>query len=410
MTPPAAPSAIRLAILASHPIQYQAPLFRALSRVPNLDAEVLFCCKWGLEKYIDPGFGQAIAWDIPLVEGYKHRFLSNLHPNSSPTGFFNLSNPGAAAAVFRRDFDAVFIHGWAFSTNWMCWAAAALRNVPVLLRGESSIVLDPREGRSIRKRFLLSLLFRRVSAFLSIGSNNTEFYRSFGIPDHKIYLAPFSVDNSFFFSAADNLEPQRSEYRAEIGVQNDAPVVLFSGKLQRRKRPMDVLEAYGRIASESDAWLVFVGDGELRAELERYTQAHHLKRVRLLGFKNQTEISKAYSAADIFVLPSDFETWGLVVNEAMCFGLPIITSDRVGASADLVRDKYNGYVYRAGDVNGLAERLRGLVNDAPLRRRMGGHSKELISLWGVEQTAAGIVRAVSAVIVESNLEPSTTVL
>ena len=405
MTLPAASSAIRLGILASHPIQYQAPLFRALSRVPNLAVEVLFCCKWGLERYTDPGFGQAIAWDIPLVEGYKHRFLSNLHPKSSPTGFFNLSNPGAAAAVFRRDFDAVFIHGWAFSTNWACWAAAALKHIPVLLRGDSSIVLDPPKGRSLRKRCLLSLLFRRVSAFLSIGSNNTEFYRSFGIPDQKIYLAPFSVDNSFFFSAADNLVAKRPEHRAEIGLLDDAPVVLFCGKLQRGKRPMDLLEAYGRIAAESNAWLVFVGDGELRAELERYTQAHHLERVRFLGFKNQTEISKAYLAADIFVLSSDIETWGLVVNEAMCFGLPIITSDRVGSSADLVRDQYNGYVYRTGDVTGLAERLRGLVHDAPLRRKMGEHSKKLISLWGVEQTAAGIIRAVSEVVAKSVQEP-----
>lgn len=400
MTPPDAPSAIRLAILTSHPIQYQAPLFQALSRVPNLEVEVLFCCKWGLEKYTDPGFGKAIAWDVPLVEGYKHRFLRNLHPTSGPTGFFNLSNPGVAAAVFRRDFHAVLINGWAFSTNWICWAAAALRNVPVLLRGESSIVLDPPEDRSIQKRFLLSLLFRGVSAFVSIGANNSEFYRSFGIPDEKIYLAPYSVDNSFFSSAADNLEPQRWKYRADIGIQNDAPVVLFCGKLQRRKRPKDLLEAYGRIASESNAWLAFVGDGELRAELEQYAQDHHLNRVRFLGFKNQTEIIKAYLVSDIFVLPSDFETWGLVVNEAMCFGLPIITSDRVGASADLVRDKYNGYVYRTGDVAGLAEHLLNLIQDAPLRRTMGIHSKEMISLWDLKQTAGGILRAVSEVVAD----------
>jgi glycosyltransferase involved in cell wall biosynthesis len=384
---------MRLAILASHPIQYQAPLFRALAAIPGLDVEVLFCSRWGLQPFVDPGFGQTLAWDVPLVGGYDHRFLQNFHPRGGPQGFFNLLNPGAAAGVLRGKYDAVLIHGWAFATNWLCWAASTLRGVPLLLRGESSFVLDPPQGRTIRKRILLSVFFQRVSAFVSIGSQNSAFYRSFGIPDQKIFLAPYSVDNSFFLSGAKKIATRRREVRAAIGVRDDAPVILFAGKFQRKKRPMDLLEAYRRIEAESGAWLAFIGDGELRADLERYVEIHQLKRVRFLGFKNQTEMPEAYGAADVLVLPSDFEPWGLVVNEAMCFGLPVITSDRVGACADLVRNDYNGYVFPTGDVMALSHRLRQIIENTPLRLTMAEHSREMISQWGLDQTAAGIAGA-----------------
>lgn len=160
---------------------------------------------------------------------------------------------------------------------------------------------------------------------------------------------------------------------------------------------MDLLIAYATLTSTSRPWLAFVGDGELRPELGAYAAAHGLDRVRFLGFRNQSEIAKYYLAADVLVLPSDYETWGLVINEGMCFGLPVITSDRVGCCADLVREDFNGYVFPTGDVPALANRVRLLVNNAALRRRMGANSRAIVQSWGVEATADGIQLALSEV-------------
>ena len=143
---------------------------------------------------------------------------------------------------------------------------------------------------------------------------------------------------------------------------------------------MDVLEAYGRFAVLSKAWLVFVGDGELRSELEHYATTNNLTRVRFLGFRNQTEISKAYLAADIFVLSSHFETWGLVVNEAMAAGLPVIASDRVGCRIDLVQHDQTGLVFPAGSVEGLCDAMDYLASNPEERHRMAGQARATVQI------------------------------
>lgn len=390
-------SRYRLAVLASHPIQYQAPLFRALADWPEIDLHVFFCCRWGVERYQDPGFGRSFSWDIPLLNGYPYTFLKNLSPWPGPSRFSGVMNPEIATAIFRRNFDAIWIHGWYLASNWIAWGAAAISRLPMLLRGETSGLAEPAGLKRKVKRVVLKTFFSQVAGFLAIGTNNANFYRSYGVSERQIFLTPYAVDNTFFLKHARALEGQKLLLRAKEGLPPDRAVILYCGKFQEKKRPMDLLAAFALLNRNHTASLVFVGDGPLRLEMERFVAERRMAHVYFLGFRNQTELPACYGMADVLVLPSGFEPWGLVLNEAMCFGLPVIVSDRVGAAADLVRDGVNGFIYPAGNIHALADRLQRVLANEQARGEMGKQSRSIINRWGFEEDIAGLLNALHAV-------------
>jgi glycosyltransferase involved in cell wall biosynthesis len=379
----------RLAFLTSHPIQYQAPLFRRLTASPSIDLTVFFCLDQGLRRRRDPEFGVAVEWDTPLAEGYRYRILSNwsLVPRSGR--FWGALNPGIVAPLCRGRFDAIVVHGWTEATHWLAFLAAGLTGTPLLLHGEAV----PRPGQvalpSRMRRALVRVVARHAAACLANGTRGVEFYRALGVPAERIALAPYSVDNVFFQQETKRWRTRRAELRAGLGLPPELPVILFPSKLIERKRPMDCLLAYA--ALREDAALVFVGDGALRPALEAEAAELGLSHVRFAGFQNQSALPRYYALADVLVLPSTFEPWGLVVNEAMCAGLPVVASDGVTAAADLVRHGENGFVYPAGDVGALAGCLRTLVCDQLLRESMGVRSAQIIETWSHRECVEAIV-------------------
>jgi glycosyltransferase involved in cell wall biosynthesis len=384
----------RLLVLTSHPIQYQAPLFRALAARPEIDLEVCFYCRWGVEMHVDPQFGVPVAWDIPLVEGYRSRFLRNFGIDDGPKRFLSLFNPEVTPLCLSKRFDAVWIQGWATSSNWLAWLCAATSGKPLLLRGESNALEEPKGLKGAVKKAILGALFSRVSGFLAIGRLNESFYRGYGIPEERIFSVPYAVDNSFFIAQANELAPQRAALRSAYDIHAELPAVLFTGKLILKKRPLDLIRAFANAQTEVPSSLVLVGDGELRRDLEQFVIARRIPRVHFLGFRNQSEIGKLYALADLFILPSSSEPWGLSVNEAMCFGLPVIVSDQVGAGFDLVKPGINGYVYPARDVAALSASIRSALASRERLAAMGRESRKIVERWTIERSVEGIVRAV----------------
>jgi glycosyltransferase involved in cell wall biosynthesis len=380
----------RLAILASHVIQYQSPLFRVLAGQPEIDLSVFFCSEGGAQSYHDKGFGREVKWDVPLLEGYSFEFLPNWSIRPDASRFWGRINPRIILFLRRRKFDAIWIHGWARFTDWMAMLAAFTFKVPVLMRGESNLLPALPPWKSALKRIVLRNLFRRTSAFLAIGRYNADFYRAYGVPKEKIYLIPYAVNNDFFLSQADKLASSKAELKQELGIAPDLPVVLYSGKLIKKKRPSDLLRAFEYVSKAQKAVLVYVGAGSLEPDLKQYAETKHLP-VVFAGFRNQTELPKWFAIADVFALPSGEEPWGLVVNEAMCFSLPVVASDQVGATGDLVRGGVNGFVFPTGDARSLSEHLQLLLSDPVLRARFGQKSREIIEHWSYRENVNGIL-------------------
>lgn len=376
---------MRLVVLASHPIQYQVPLYRRLAQNPTLDLHVLFLSRHGLRSRSDPGFGVDFKWDIDLLGGYASSFLRNLREQASPGGALSYVNPGVIRALRRLDPDAVLFQGARNATSLAAVKWAQRAGVVRLYRAESS-VLDTRAGRS---RIAARAVLRLMTGVLPIGTANDLYYGQMGIREEDRHLAPYTVDNAFFRQR--RVAP--SAARSQLDLSADEVVLLYAGKLQAWKAPGTLIDACAQLGPPVQ--VLVAGDGPLRGEVEALAAMRDVK-LTVLGFLNQTEMPIAYSAADLLVLPSLDEPWGLVVNEAMCCGVPAVVSSRVGARLDLVIPGITGAVFRAGDAADLERVLAPLVSSAAARQAQGDFALRRIEGWDVPDTAAGVVRAIEA--------------
>jgi glycosyltransferase involved in cell wall biosynthesis len=266
----------------------------------------------------------------------------------------------------------------------------------LLVRDEQTLL----HGRPPHRRLARSVALRRLFARsygAYIGEENRRFLRAHGMRDERMFPSRYCVDNAYFQGCGAQLTPRRAALRASFGIDNDAPVVLFAGKLIDKKQPLRAIEAFARVRATRPCWLLIAGDGPLRAGCETLVRTLGVPDVRFAGFLNQAEMPNAYAAADIFVLPSKLhETWGLVVNEAMNFGLPIVVSDKVGCAADLVRPGENGVVVPHDHTDHLAQAIAALAADDDMRRAYGERSRAIVSGYTIESAADGIVAACTA--------------
>src|SRR3954453_16864887 len=248
----------RLAAVVSHPIQYQAPLLRQIAADPHIDLHVFYGCGTGADRFHDRQFGIEVKWNPPLLDGFAHTFLPNAGRHNSPDPFSGVLNPGIVSRISFDRYDSVWLHGWAHATNWLAWATAAVRRIPVLIRGEANGLTEPTGGRRIAKKAILRTMFSRVAGFLTVGSRNAEFYRQYGVSEDRLFHVPYAVDNDFFMDRARVLLPRKKELRIAAGIHPEKPVILFCGKFLAKKRPMDLLQAFRRLG-EGQASLVLVG-------------------------------------------------------------------------------------------------------------------------------------------------------
>lgn len=380
----------RLAIVASHVIQYQDPFFRLLAREPGIDLTVIYCSSAGAETYRDEDMKTTLRWDIDLLQGYRHITLRNF---GFGDGYTRLINPGIVPAIARGRYDAViFMLGWGSISALLGIAACRISQTPFYLYGDSSFPPPATTFRARVRAAFIRAVFRLASGFMTSGVLNAQYYRHYGGDPKTFFLLPWAVDNERFETASRFAPGERDELRARYGIGRDRVVFLFSAKLVARKDPLTLLRAYRRMQHRDRAAIVFMGDGELRPQLEQPPSDG----VHLIGFINQADIPKHYAMCDVFVLPSLYEPRGAVINEAMACGLPVIVTDRCGSIGDVVLEGDNAFIYPAGDADALARDMDLLTADDALRGRMARRSREIIATWdfalGVEGVKAMLNR------------------
>jgi len=382
---------MRLALAATHPIQYQAPWFRALAARPEIELEVGFA--WLPDATAQGvGFDVPFEWDVPVLEGYRWVELerSSSRPRLSTFNGLKLRRPGRWLA----GRDALIVTGWHSRALVQLTLAARRRRLPVLVRGDSHAGRRrPRTVRLMHRAWL-----RLFDAFLVVGSGNRAFYRQAGIAERRLFDCPHFVDNARFAAGSDSARQRRDELRTAHGISAGAVCALFVGKLEPVKSLGFLLDAVERARPRAPGLeLAVVGEGPLRRELELRARAAGMP-VVWSGFVNQRELPERYAAADFLVLPSRSETWGLVVNEAMACGLPALVSDTVGCAPDLVREGETGWVIAANDPDALAT---GLVRAWETRDRlpaMGAAARgRVLADFSVERAVEGTLAALAAV-------------
>ena len=375
-------SKYRLCYLVSHPIQYQAPLLRRIAENPDIELTVAFETLVTASAYHDDGFGRIIEWDLPVTEGYTYQVAS------SKKAIENL----------LKTSDVLWVHGWDSTLRRKSLSMASKARIPTLMRGENTLIAMPK-GRGLRsflKRQYLKRIFRYCSGFLCIGTDNRHYYESHGINMTNLFSMPYTIDNEYFNTGARVASARREEFRQKLGLQPNRPVILFAGKLQQRKHPLCLFKAWKQLDQENTRhpYLIYVGDGRERAALETLSASE--KSLKILGFRNQSELPAFYDLADVFVLPSEQEPWGLSINEAMACNTAVITSDQCGCSVDLV-DETCGIIFPAGDVDALTSALSSILAEPGRAASMGEAAWVKVSQWGFDQSIQGLTTAIKAV-------------
>jgi glycosyltransferase involved in cell wall biosynthesis len=385
----------RLLVVGSHVVQYAASAFRRMTSDGRVDLTVAYCSMQGAEPGVDPDFGVKVSWDTSPLDGYSWVAVPNQSLRPGLGRFFGLFNPGIWTLIRDGKFDAVFISGYFYASAWIAIAAAKWRGVPILFTTEAHSLRSWAAQSSWRlrlKKFYTRRILSLGKVLLTMSSGSYQQLVALGFPQSRIVLSPYSVDNDWWTRQA--AEVDRAAVRADWRIPASAPVALFCAKLQPWKGPADLLEAFAR-ADVEGSYLVFAGDGALKSSLEQ--KAAELKiadRVRFLGFMNQSQLPSVYCASDLLVLPSHYEPFGLVVNEAMICGLPVAVSDRVGARFDLVRPGENGCIFPAGGIEELAAIFREILPDAEKRTRMGAAARQRMSTWSPREYVDGLVKGV----------------
>jgi glycosyltransferase involved in cell wall biosynthesis len=387
----------RIVVVNTHPIQYFAPLYAYLNASPDLEVTALYLSDFSLRGAEDQGFEQVVKWDIDLLTGYPHMFVGRNARKLEPRGFASMIVPEVWQAVRNGSYDALWLHGHGIAANLIAFAAAKSIGIPVFMRSETHAGLPRTKLKAAMRKLLMSTLYKQCDGFLAIGTANKNFYMTMGVPEEKISLVPYTVDNTRFIAKARLSDDERRATRRRYGISTDRPAVLYVSKFMRRKHPDHLVLAAQRLASDGLSFdLVLAGSGEMKSELEALIARGGPPNVVMPGFINQQEMPKLLGACDLFVLPSEDEPWGLIVNEAMCAGLPIIASHEVGCVPDLVQAGDNGLTFQAGDINGLAQALAPLIQSTSMRAKMGRSSLALISRWNYDQCREGLRHALAS--------------
>jgi glycosyltransferase involved in cell wall biosynthesis len=380
---------MRLAAVISHPIQYYAPIFRELAR--RVDLHVFYGQSLSPAQQAT-GFGAAFQWDVDLLSGYSSSFLTNVSARPGPDHFLGCDTPHVGAELKSGGFEALLVVGWYLKAFVQATWAAKRLGLPVLVRGDSQLSTPRNSARRAAKALAYPPLLRAFDAALFVGQRSRAYYQHYHYPQSRLFFSPHCVDTDWFSVRA--TADAGHALRARLGIDPGEKVVLYAGKFQAIKRPLDVVDA---CATVNQSNLVIAGSGELEAALRQRATDLGV-RLHLMGFLNQTAMPAAYAAADVLVVPG-WETWGLVANEALACGVPIVVSDAAGCAPDLAGDGSAGRVFPLGNTPALGRAITEMFATPPSRAAVSAKSTAYgltSAVDGVEQALATICRSRAA--------------
>ncbi len=351
---------MKLAIVTTHPIQYNAPWFRLLANQAGIRLKVFYTWEQSNnnEKF-DPGFGKVVSWDIPLLDGYDYTFVKNTSKTPGSHHFKGIINPTLNNEIEEWGANAVLVFGWPFKSHLAC-IKYFKGKIPVLFRGDSTLLDEKRGIKQFLRRLFLKYVYSFVDYALYVGSNNKKYFLAHGLKEKQLVFVPHAVDNNRFVEKKSEYINEALNWKNELGISPDDFVILFAGKFNSKKNPFFLLELAKKLPGNTFKF-VLVGNGELEQSLKK---AATDERIIFLDFQNQSKMPVVYHLSDVFILPSvgPGETWGLAINEALVSNKYVIATTKTGGAIDLIRNNINGFIVEPYDAAGAAEYIKQLVH------------------------------------------------
>ncbi len=379
---------IRLAVVSSHPIQYNAPMFALLAKSAVVEPKVFYTWSQSKTTLFDKDFGHEIKWDIPLLEGYDYEFVDNISTNPGPGSFKGIDCPNLIQSIKAWKPTALLVFGWNYKAHFNVMRYFKGK-VPVYFRGDSTLIDEQGGYKQLIRRVFLTWVYHYVDGAFYVGKNNREYFLKHGLKPEELTYAPHAIDNARFSDVLANSERLSAKWRNQLSIPLNAIVVLFVGKFEPKKNPLLLLQV--ALAMESTGiHFVFVGNGVYENDMRLLADKQSY--IHFLPFQNQSLMPEVYNMADILALPSQGpgETWGLVINEAMACKLAVLSSTKVGASIDLVDMGVNGYVFESGSQNDCERCLRLMCADKNTLLKMKEESLNRIKAWSFTEIVKSI--------------------
>lgn len=381
---------MKVLIFATHPIQYQVPVYQELGK--QVDLKVIYLLKQTKKGQAEAGFGVEFEWDIPLLEGYQYEYLTNLSENPSSSSYNGIIlNKKELKFLFEKEKpEAVIIHGWFPKGMKQVIDYTYKNNIPSFCRGDSTLLMTSHPIKKWLKEIYIRTILRKIDYFLYVGSENKKYYQHYGISESRLFPALHCINTPFFQNQFNQFQPTKSSDLINFG---------FAGKFIEKKQPIHLLEAVQLSKFKNQIQLIFIGDGPLRNEVESFSKKNNIN-LKIMGFLNQTKlVEKGYRHIDVLVLPSNQnETWGLVVNEVMTGGIPCIVSDKVGCHTDLIEEGKTGYTFKSNDVNSLTTKIDAFITAKLENRDFKQAVLSTIENYSLDKTVQGYLDALKKAI------------
>lgn len=373
----------RLAIISSHPIQYNAPMFALLAKSDFIEPKVFYTWSQSNEKMFDKDFGKEIQWDIPLLDGYEYQFVKNVSKYPGPHGYKGIDCPELNNEIKKWQAEALLVFGWNYRAHYKAMSYFKGK-IPVYFRGDSTLIDETAGLRQWLRRLVLKFVYTHCDGAFFVGDHNRAYFLKHGFQEKKLFFAPHAIDNERFSANEDEANAQALQWRAEMGIEVTDKVVLFVGKFEPKKNPLLLLEAF-RHVNQTNSHLVFVGNGFLEEQMREIAEGQI--NIHFMPFQNQQAMPSVYRMGDVIALPSQGpgETWGLVINEAMACKRAVLVSDRVGCAPNLIEEGVNGYVFASGSNEDCANKLSSMLGGQCDLKEMGEAGRRKIETWSFEE-------------------------
>lgn len=372
----------KVVFIITHPIQYYVPLLQGLSKNDALEIIVLYT--WGENSVakFDPGFNKVIEWDIPLLEGYTYEFLNNTSNDPGTHHFNGIDNPDIISRIKELKPDKLVLFGWSFKSHLKVLKTFK-GAIPIYFRGDSHLLNDASYLKNLIRKIYLTWIYKHIDYAISVGTQNKLYYKKMGLKDSQILFAPHAIDDKKFIKNDEQDLVEASIQKNNLNIPSHHTTFIYVGKFEYRKNLQTLIKAKLKL-NDLPCSLILVGSGPDEAILKGMAKSD--VNIHFIDFVNQAKIPSIYKMADVFVLPSVSETWGLGINEAMDCGLAIIASDKVGSAIDLVKN--NGFIFETGNSDELSAKMKILVQDKMILAKFKKESRNLIKDWSLNTLIA----------------------